>query len=294
MKQLICLVGAVLLSVPLWGQDDLLSELEEKQEATPTLVTATFKGIRLINGHSVETRKKKNLDFLISHRFGTLNSGSYQLFGLDDAMVRFGLEYGITDRLFIGVGRSSFEKTYDAFVKYRLLWQSTGPNPVPLSVTWFSSVAVRTLREPDVDLTFSNKLANTHQLLIARKFSSNFSLQIMPTWVHYNLIRSEDRHNDVFALGMGGRYKVAKRVAISAEYYWQLQTRNEDTYDALAIGVDIETGGHVFQLQFTNATAMIPKGFIGETRNDFFGGDIHFGFNISRTFQLGGKKEEKW
>ncbi|MEQ8532923.1 MAG: DUF5777 family beta-barrel protein, partial [Imperialibacter sp.] len=131
-----------------------------------------------------------------------------------------------------------------------------------------------------------DKLAFTHQLLLARKFNNGLSLQLMPTWVHRNLIGETDLNNDILALGVGGRIKLSQRVALCAEYYYQFQHLNENTQNALAIGVDIETGGHVFQLQFTNATSMVPKGFVSETTNDFFKGEIHFGFNVSRTFQL--------
>lgn len=281
----ICLFGIV-FSFSLKAQDDLLAELEAQQEETTTLVEATFKGTRLINGHSIETRKQGVMDFIISHRFGTLDGGTYELFGLDQAFIRFGLEYAPTDRLYIGFGRSSFEKTFDGFVKYRLLRQSTGKKEVPLSITWLSSIAIKTIKNPANDPSFTDRLANTHQLLVARKFSNGVSLQLSPSWVHRNLIEEEDTHNDIFALGVGGRLKLSQRVALCVEYYYQFQHLNDDTKNALAIGFDIETGGHVFQLQFTNATAMVPKGFISETTNDFFGGEIHFGFNISRTFQL--------
>lgn len=284
-KQLlfICLLS---LSFAAAAQDDLLAGLEEELESKPSVVEATFKGTRLINGHSVETRKAGAMDFIISHRFGTLDGGFYELFGLDNAQVRFGFEYAISDRLYVGLGRSSFEKTFDGFVKYRLVQQSTGAGAKPVSITWLSSVAIKTLKDPTVDLGFTDRLANTHQLLVARKVNSNISLQLMPTWVHKNLIGTTDENNDVFALGTGGRVKLNQRVSLNVEYYYQFQAINNNTKNALAIGFDIETGGHVFQLQFTNATSMVPKGFVSETTNDFFDGEIHFGFNISRTFQL--------
>lgn len=280
---LICLLS---LSFAAVAQDDLLAGLEEELESKPSIVEATFKGTRLINGHSVETRKTGAMDFIISHRFGTLDGGFYELFGLDNAQVRFGFEYAISDRLYVGLGRSSFEKTFDGFVKYRLVQQSTGAGAKPVSITWLSSVAIKTLKDPTVDLGFTDRLANTHQLLVARKLNSNISVQLMPTWVHKNLIGATDENNDVFALGTGGRVKLNQRVSLNVEYYYQFQTINDNTKNALAIGFDIETGGHVFQLQFTNATSMVPKGFVSETTNDFFDGEIHFGFNISRTFQL--------
>lgn len=274
------------LSLSIKAQDDLLASLEAEQSEESILVEATFKGTRVINGHSIETRKKGVMDFMISHRFGTIDGGAYELFGLDQASIRIGLEYALTDRLYFGLGRSSFEKTFDGFVKYRLIRQTTGGQAVPISATWLSSVALRTLKNPDLDLSFTDKLATTSQLLIARKFKNGLSLQLMPTWVHRNLISDEELNNDVFALGAGGRIKFSQRVALCMEYYYQFQQLDETTTNAFAIGFDIETGGHVFQLQFTNATAMVPKGFITETTNNFFDGEIHFGFNISRTFQM--------
>jgi hypothetical protein len=273
-------------SVSAVAQDDLLASLEAEQDNQLTYVESTFKGTRLINGHSIETRKKGVMDFIIAHRFGTIDGGIYELFGLDNASIRIGLEYALTDRLYFGLGRSSFEKTYDGFVKYRLVRQSKGNGSMPFSATWLSSIAIKTLRNPEFELGFTDKLANSHQLLLASKISSSISIQVMPTWVHQNLIRAEDINNDVFALGVGGRFKLTQRLALCMEYYYQFQQLNEATKNAFAVGVDIETGGHVFQLQFTNATSMIPKGFISETTNDFFAGEIHFGFNVSRTFQV--------
>ncbi|MFT6865996.1 MAG: hypothetical protein ACJA08_000823 [Cyclobacteriaceae bacterium] len=287
MKKTVFITGVCLMfTLSLSAQDDLLASLEAEQTDEHLLVEATFKGTRLINGHSIETRKKGVMDFIIAHRFGTIDGGIYDLYGLDNASMRIGLEYALTDRLYLGLGRSSFEKTYDGFIKYRLIRQSTGKNSIPFSATWLSSVAIKTLKNPEVDLSFTDKMANTHQLLIASKLNNNISIQLVPTWVHRNLIQEEDINNDVFALGVGGRIKLTQRMALCAEYYYQFQQLNEATKNALAIGVDIETGGHVFQLQFTNATSMIPKGFVSETTNNFFDGKIHFGFNISRTFQV--------
>lgn len=286
MRRIFIVVLICCPSFLLMAQDDLLASLEAEQSDRTNLTEATFKGTRLINGHSIETRKKGVMDFIISHRFGTIDGGSYELYGLDQASIRIGLEYAITDRLYVGIGRSSFEKTFDSFAKYRFLRQSTGARNMPISATWFSSISAKTLKDPEFELKFNEKLAFTHQLMLARKMNNTVSLQVAPTWVHKNLIGETDENNDVYALGMGGRVKFSQRVALCIEYYLQFQQLNETTQDAIAIGVDIETGGHVFQLQFTNATAMVPKGFITETTNDFIEGEIHFGFNISRTFQL--------
>lgn len=287
MRYFVLVVFTLVLSQTALAQDDLLSLLEEEAPEQNVVTTSTFKGTRIINGHSVETREEGVLEFIISHRFGTLNSGAYELWGLDQSNIRLALEYAVGDNLMLGIGRSSFEKTFDGFVKYKVLKQQSGVKNVPVSAVLFASTTVKTLRRfDDFEPTFSDKLANTVQLLVARKLTPDLSLQLSPTYVHYSLIESNETQNSIAAVGIGGRYKITSRVTINGEYFYQLSNKGDQYQNAIAVGVDIETGGHVFQLQLTNATAMIEKGFIGETRNDFFGGDIHLGFNISRAFQL--------
>lgn len=288
MKPIVILV-LLLTSLPFtnFAQDDLLSLLEEGEETEAEFALATFKGSRLINGHTVMTRRAGTLEFLIAHRFGRLNSGAYELFGLDNANVRFGVDYGLSDNVTVGLGRNSFEKTYDAFAKVALLRQQTGKQDIPVSVTGFFSVAAKTLRStsPEVELSFSDRLSYTYQVLVARKFNDALSLQLMPTYIHYNLVERPEQDNDLLSVGIGGRMKVSKRMSINMEYYARFgDQKQDDLHDALAIGIDLETGGHVFQFQFTNSRAMIEKGFIRETTGDFFSGDIHLGFNITRTF----------
>lgn len=269
------------------AQDDLLKALQQERDSlTNYPVIATFKGTRLINGHTVEVRGKNELDFIISHRFGRLNEGAYTLFGLDDASIRLGFDYGISDRLTIGVGRNSYDKVYDGFLKYKLLQQGSGTGSFPFTAVAFASTAVTTLRSLN-DLSFNNRTSYTWQLLLARKFDERISLQLMPTLVHRNLAISEADDNDIYSLGAGGRFKVNKRVALILEYYYLFNRPLErPNYNPIAIGFDIETGGHVFQLHLTNAQAMQEKGFVTQTSGNFFKGDIHFGFNISRVFQF--------
>lgn len=216
-----------------------------------------------------------------------MNRGAYDFFGIDGANVRFGLEYGIGDRLTVGIGRNSFEKTYDSFLKYALLRQQKGLVTIPVSVTWLSSVAIKTLKpsdKPQVVKTPFSQAAYSHVLLIARKFSPSISMQVMPALVHRNEV-VEGAENDQYAIGVGGRVKVSKRISINSEYYHRIgEAKNNPYQNSIAIGVDIETGGHVFQLHLTNSQSMIEKGFITETKGNFFKGDIHFGFNITRVF----------
>lgn len=271
---------------------DLMAQLEKetasKNETNYT--TATFKTTRLIDGHTVENVGKGVLDVKISHRFGTLSNGAYELFGLDNATMRMGLDYGITKNLMAGIGRSTFQKTFDAFLKIKLLRQSTGKRKVPVTVSYVPTIALRTLKwdDPNRKNYYSSRLSYTHQLIIARKFSEGTSLQLMPTYIHRNLAILATDPNGLFAIGIGGRQKLTKRISLNAEYYYQIpKYRIDGTTNALSVGFDIETGGHVFQLHFTNSRAMTEKNFITETTGKWEKGDILFGFNISRVFTIG-------
>ncbi len=286
-----------LLTVPVIAQTDttdLMSQLEKEvsgdEKNNTDYITATFKSTRLIDGHTVENVGKGVLDFRISHRFGKINGGGYDLFGLDNATMRMSFDYGITNRLMVGIGRSTFEKTYDAFFKVKLLRQSTGAKRMPLTVSYVPTVALKTLKSLDTSRKnyFSSRLFFTHQLIIARKFSESTSLQLMPTYSHRNLVTLASEPNDLIAIGIGGRQKISRRVSLNAEYYYQLPDFKLDgTTNALSVGVDIETGGHVFQLHFTNSQGMSERTFITETRGKWGKGDIYFGFNISRVFTIG-------
>ena len=284
----------LILIVPLLifaqNEDDLLSLLGEEEE-TINYATASFKANRVINLHSLESTSKGVLDVKISHRFGFLNGGFYELFGLDAASIRIGADYGLTDRITVGLGRSSFEKTYDGFIKYKFLRQSSGAKNMPITAALVASASIVTLKWQDEEREnyFSSRLDYVYQLIIGRKFSENFSLQLSPTVVHRNLIRSKDiETNDVYAIAAAGRIKLNRRLSINAEYIYVMPDQIAPDYrNSLSIGFDIETGGHVFQLHFTNSTSMIEKGYITETVGKWLDGDIHFGFNVSRVFNVG-------
>jgi len=280
-----------LLPTVSFAQDDLLNQLQKEDSARAFPVMATFKSTRVVNGQSVETMKKNHLDFRISHRFGRLNSGAYQFFGLDQATMRMGFEYGVTDRFEIGVGRSTSQKVYDFFGKYKLIQQSTGARNIPVSVTLFGGTGVATVNK---ELEFQDKIYYTAQVLLARKFGEKFSLQLSPTWLYRNHPEVTGDEKLLLAVGIGGRYKLSKRVSLNGEYFYTAREKNTLTapyHDSMSFGVDIETGGHVFQLHFTNSLGMIEKQFIGETAGTWSKGDIHYGFNISRTFSFDKKNK---
>lgn len=267
------------------AQDDLFSLLE--LEDTPQEVTATFKGTRIINGQSVELPAKGNLQFLIEHRFGTINSGAYELWGLDQAQMRMSFDYGLTNNTAIGLARNSFQKTFEASIKSRLVRQKINSGS-PISITSYNAVFANSIRwaNPERANLFSSRLSYAHQIMIARKFNSSLSLQLTPSLIHRNLVEKKDENNDCVALGIGGRYKLTKRVSLNAEYFYQFKRINELFVNSLSIGFDIETGGHVFQLHVTNSQGMFERAFIGETIGEWSAGDLYFGFNISRVFGL--------
>lgn len=259
------------------------------REETTEYAAASFKTDHVINLHSLESTAAGVLDFKICHRFGFLSGGLYQFFGLDQATIRIGADYGISDRLSIGVGRSSYGKTYDGFIKYKLLRQSTGLRNVPFTIAILGTTCIETIRwaHPERDNLFSSRLYHVAQLIIGRKFSSAFSFQVSPTLVHRNLVSTVAEKNDVIAFGFAGRIKLSKRLSLNAEYIYLLPDQvSQDVHNSLSFGFDIETGGHVFQLHMTNSTSMVERGFVAESIGDWRKGDIHIGFNISRVFTI--------
>ena len=294
MKKWILLL-ALFAGIQAQAQDDLEAMLNALEEPETNYAKYAFKSTRIINGHSIENVSAGVLDFRILHRFGAVNGGLYELFGLDQANMRMSFDYGITDRLQVGVGRSNIGKEYDGLVKYKILRQSTGAVNMPISLSWVSGAMVNTLNwaDPNRENLFSSRLSYYHQILIARKFNDMFSLQLSPTVVHRNLVPTRDIPNDIFAMGIGGRVKLNNRVATTFDYFYVLPGQLPNNRNSLSIGFDIETGGHVFQLHFTNSRGLNERQFITGQNGSWLDGDIHFGFNLSRVFTIRSPKEHR-
>lgn len=286
------------------AQDDLARVLDslDAKESKTQYVTGAFKATTVINLQSLEKKATGALEFRISHRFGPLNGGPYQIFGLDQATMRLSLEYGINRFLNAGVGRSTYEKTFDFYLKSAVLRQQQGARNIPFSLLYYVSMAVNGLKweDPARENYFSSRLSFVHQIIIGSKVSRNFSAQLSPTLVHKNLLPTyRDQNgsgvfglNNTYALGMGGRMKITKSTAVTAEYIYRFPPQNKSAltwlpfYNALSFGVDIETGGHVFQLHVSNSSHMFDRAVITETGKSWSDGGIHFGFNITRDFTL--------
>jgi hypothetical protein len=276
-------------------ENDLDAMLSENQTKKKEYVKYTFKGTRVVNLQSVEKIAPGALQFLIQHRFGPLNGGAYQLYGLDQATIRFGLEYGLSNFMSIGVGRSSYNKNFDGYVKTTLIRQSKGgPGSFPLSILYFGSISLKGTKfdNPDIRNYFTSRMSYTHQIIIGSKVNENFSFEIVPTYIHKNLVGAAIDPNDFYAIGFGARYRLTKRISLNGEYIYRIPPKNRNApafanfYNSMSVGFDIETGGHVFQLHLTNSLAMYETAFITETAERWKNGGIHLGFNISRDFVI--------
>ncbi len=266
-----------------FSQDDLFSEIDV--EAEEDYKSAAFKGLKIVNFESTKMISKKELYFVVSHRFGSIETGFKDFFGLDQAVTRLNLLYGITDAINIGVSRSSFRKIYESSLKIRLVREKKGG--APFTIVSSSNILINTSLDKDIlpGLEFKNRLGYTTQLLISKKFNTNFSLQLIPTFFHDNYVDFDDQDNSQYVIGFGGRHKLTKRWSLNFDYGLHLNRADGSPFtNPLSIGFDLETGGHVFQLHFTNAQPMNTNGFLGQGTGDWGDGNIFFGFNLSRVF----------
>ncbi|MFT4612380.1 MAG: hypothetical protein ACI9OT_001764 [Gammaproteobacteria bacterium] len=266
------------------AQDDLLDEIDTEIIDNQFSIAA-FKGLKIVNFESTKLVAKQELTLIVSHRFGSIENGLDSFFGLDDAVTRLNFVYGISDGFNIGLSRSSFQKIYQTSFKYRLFRQQD--NGFPFTIVGFNSILINTALEKDnlPKIEFKDRLGYTTQLLISRKVNTNFSYELAPTYFHDNYVQQNNQDNSQFALGLGARHKLTKRLSINADYGWHLnRAKNSPFKNPLSIGIDLETGGHVFQMHFSNAQAMNTNGFLGQATGDWSDGNIYFGFNLSRVF----------
>ncbi len=308
------------LSLGAFAQEDMLSMLDSV--GGPKIhekVLTTFKGSKVINAQTTETVKAKTMDFSISHLFGNIgvqsNGGVHTLYGLDNVSdVRFGFDYGITNNLTIGIGRSKQSELIDGLVKYRIFTQ-TIDNHFPVSLAVYSDMSYN----PQSAAIFYNgmvapasggfkqsdvqRISYVNQLIIARKFGSRFSMELLPTYQHRNYVLANinadngaAETNDLLSMGTGFRFKITNRFLIIADYFYTLSDYRKNNsanpfYNPFAIGIEIETGGHVFHLNFSNTSGIIENNFIPKTTDSWLKGGFKFGFNISRVFNVGSPKK---
>jgi len=267
-----------------FSQDELLSEIDTVIEE-PTYASAVFKGLKVINFESTKLVAKKGFNFIVSHRFGTVKNGFQNLFGLDEAVTHLNFVYGLSHNINISASRSSNQKIYEVATKFRVVNQKAGK--IPLTVVGYTSVLANTSLDTDnlPKLEFKHRLSYVAQLLVSRKMNNNLSLILSPTFFHDNYLTDDFQENSQYGIGFGGRYKLGKRWSLNMEYGVHLNRSENSLYkNPFSIGVDLETGGHVFQLLFTNSQSMNTNGVFGTSTGEWGESDVYFGFNLARSF----------
>ncbi len=282
MKKIFLLV--FLLFRPLYSfsqEEDLLKGLEPV--ITNQNVESTFKGLKIVNLESTKIASKGDLYLVVAHRFSSIKNGIESFFGLDNAVTQIKFIKGVTNWLSLSAGRS--ELAYDFATKYRLMHQVE--NGFPVEIVGFSSIAFNnTLKQSNFPkMVFKDRIIYVNQLLISRKCNQSLSLQLAPTIFHQNFVENDDQKNLQYAMGLGGRYKLTKRLSINIDYAAHLNRVKYSIYNnPLSVGIDLESGGHVFQMHFTNSQGIHEAGFLGNSTGNWLKGDVNFGFNLSRVF----------
>lgn len=296
------------------AQDDLLSLVDDQKDEGPKKVYATFKTLRIGNAQTIETVKKRHLDFRIGHRFGNvydsdnknpINETFQSYLGFDGASdIRTSFDYGLTENITLGIGRSR-NRLLDGSIKWRVLQQTTDFK-MPVSVALFSSLGYYHSKPDDFyqipgnDRDFKtselHRLNFFYQVIIASKVTDWLSLEILPGYLHRNYIKERINSNNkaadknaFFNLGFGGRIKLTKRFSIIGDYFYNFADfykNNDKVSTPLALGFELETGGHVFSLFYTNASYLVENNYMALTTDKWSKGEIKFGFCISRTFSL--------
>lgn len=282
MKRILAIACLFLLAITGNAQEDLLTELDSVQTPQDNYATATFKGLQIITLQSTKLPAKNEFYFVVAHRFGTVKGGISEFFGFDDATTKIGGIYGVTDWLSVSGSRHTLLKVYEASVKYRLARQS---DAFPFDIVGYNTIDINTfLKEEDYPkIEFSDRLAYITQVLVSRKLSDKLSLEIAPSFIHKNLYNPDIENDNQFSVAYGGRMKLTKRLSINLEHAYNF---NKPSFykNPLSVGLDVETGGHIFQLLFTNSQSMTESGYLTNAAGDWGKGDFFFGFNLYRVF----------
>lgn len=294
MKKLSLIILIISACMSTYGQDDLLKMISQESKTEKEPVKSTFKSSKIVNAHTTEMLARRNLDFRVAHRFSNMggdNGGIHTLYGLDNSSdIRISFEYGITGNLMTGISRSKRNENYEGFIKYRLLEQKTD-NSMPVSLALFVNMAVSGQNLPEYSNTL-RRFSYFYEAVIARKFSSRFSFELAPCFLHRNYVADPQDDNDVIAIGAGGRFKITRSSAILMDYYQVFSDYLNSSgnpvkhYPPLGIGYEVETGGHVFTLMLTNSAGLLENDYLVNTTDSWAEGGFKFSFNISRVFKI--------
>jgi hypothetical protein len=264
------------------AQEDLLEGLDPEVDKE---VIATWKSLKVVNFETTKLVAPKEFQLIISHRFGSVENGIDDLFGMDNAVTRFQFAYGLTEWMHVEASRTGFNKTYQLATKFKLKKQIE--EGFPFSIALFTAMDANTELDKSIypKLEFIDRLGYTAQFIVARKISKRLSAQLSPTLFHQNFVTFDPQDNTQYAMGLGARYKLTNRWSLNADYGYHLNRADGSPFvNPLSIGVDLETGGHVFQMHFTNAQPMLTNGFLSQAAGDWTEGRFYFGFNLVRVF----------
>jgi opacity protein-like surface antigen len=264
------------------AQEDLLEGLDPEIDQE---VIATWKSLKVVNFETTKLVAPKEFQLIISHRFGSVENGIDDLFGMDNAVTRFQFAYGLTEWMHVEASRTGFNKTYQLATKFKLKKQIE--EGFPFSIALFTAMDANTELDKSIypKLEFIDRLGYTAQFIVARKISKRLSAQLSPTLFHQNFVTFDPQDNTQYAMGLGARYKLTNRWSLNADYGYHLNRADGSPFvNPLSIGVDLETGGHVFQMHFTNAQPMLTNGFLSQATGDWTEGRFYFGFNLVRVF----------
>lgn len=269
-----------------FAQDDLLDQLNAEKSDVKDKETTAFKGLQICNIQSTKMTAKGEWYMIISHRFGDLTEGLDNFFGLDNALTKIGGIYGVTDWLSLGASRHTYNKIYELTAKYKLADQLT--NGFPVTIVGYNTMDINTALSTDLypNLKSTNRLAYSTQLLASRKFSEALSFEVGGVYVHKNLYDDAQELKDQYLVAAGGRCKLSKRLSVNLDYAYKInQLENAPLYqNPLSLGLDIETGGHVFQMVFSNSQPMNDVAVFTNATGKWNGGSLYFGFNMYRVF----------
>ncbi len=271
----------------LLAQEDLLSQLDSVKSNEKQIETAAFKALQIGNMQSTKLAAKGEWYMLVSHRFGDLSNGLDNFFGLDEAMTKFGGIYGVTNWLNFGASRQTHNKIYELTAKYKMANQEV--NGFPVTIVGYNTMDINTALKKELypNIKFTDRLAFSTQLLVSRKVNEKFSVELGLINVYKNLYDDTVEQQNVFSVASGLRYKVAKRMSLNLEYAARVITSEKASnpyHNPLTLGLDIETGGHVFQLVFSNSQPMNDVAVFSGASGDWTKGKVYFGFNMYRTF----------
>jgi len=265
-----------------------LKQLNEENPEQDYPIAATFKGTRIQIGHSVETRKSGTLEISAHSRFWNTPDDASQSFVADRVNTRFALEYGVTDNFTLGTGTSTFDGFFDAYAKYRIVHQ-TKQEKSPVSITLFQNATYRSKEFKLIPRDeFIERFSFTSQVLIARKVTRNFSVQIAPSYVHHGAVANSEDPINQFAVGFGARYKIGGHLSVASEYYLlaneiETETGFGPSFNAFSIGVNWELSDLLLQFMLTNSRYLTDDAIITQNRFNFNfrNPNLHFGFNAT-------------